>query len=141
MPRWTVHSLEGAITREQKDSIAEQVTNLYTKMGIPAFWVNVFFHTHTLGGFYSGGKAQHNSVFFHIDHAARKWASEEERQMFLGSIDQIMRPVLGGCSKWEFNVYWHNSDNWRINGMIPPMDRPEILKQWMETDDAIPYER
>jgi phenylpyruvate tautomerase PptA (4-oxalocrotonate tautomerase family) len=140
MPRWTIHLLAGSISPEEKDCIAESVTEVYTKMGIPAFWVNVFFHEHSLRGFYSGGKAQHSSIFFHIDHAARPFKSEEERLGFLDSIDAIMRPVLESkCFKWEFNVYDHPRENWRINGMIPPMDNPEVLQQWFEKNEPIPY--
>lgn len=140
MPRWTIHYPAGAISRDDKDQIAEKVAQLYTELGLPAFWVNVFFHEHSDGSFYAGGKAKHNSVFFHIDHAARKPQSEEARLMFIDRVDGIMRPVLGEkYMKWEFNVYDHPRDNWRINGMIPPMDHPEVLKQWIEKNEPVPY--
>ncbi|OBT78615.1 hypothetical protein VF21_02360 [Pseudogymnoascus sp. 05NY08] len=95
---------------------------------------------HSEGSFYAGGKAKHNSIFFHIDHAARKPQSEEARLRFIDRVDGIMRPVLGEkCMKWEFNIYDHPRDNWRITGMIPPMDHPEVLKQWIEKNEPVPY--
>jgi phenylpyruvate tautomerase PptA (4-oxalocrotonate tautomerase family) len=73
MPRWKIYNLEGTISRQDKDKLAEQLTALYVDLGIPAFWVNVFFHEMSVSRFYSGGKAEHNLVFFHIDHAEKNF--------------------------------------------------------------------
>jgi len=107
-----------------------KITKLYTELGIPAFWVNVFFNEFSAegGGYYSGGKSPHNSISFHIDHAARRFESEEQRGSFIAAVDDIVRPILGEKSfKWEF-IYEHPADNWRINGMVPPVHNPEVLR-------------
>lgn len=140
MPRWTIHSVAGALSPSEKDQIAKQVTDLYTSLGLPAFFINVFFHEHSVGNFYCGGKAQHNSIFFHIDHAARNFETEEVRSAFIAKVNSIMQPILGEKKKkWEYNIYEHPRDNWRINGMVPPIDHPEILKKWVEKDEAVPW--
>jgi phenylpyruvate tautomerase PptA (4-oxalocrotonate tautomerase family) len=143
MPRWNLYLLEGALSRQQKDELATNVTKLYTAHGIPAFWVNVFFNEYSAegGGFYSGGKSAHDSIFFHIDHAARGFESEEQRKDFIAAVNAIVRPIFGDQSfKWEFNIYEHPAVNWRINGMIPPVHNPEVLREWTEKDAPIPYD-
>lgn len=140
MPRWTLYTIEGALSPDEKQSIATQVTNLYSGFGLPAFFVNVFFNEFPPGGYFCGGKADHQAIFFHIDHAARPFESEEERLGFIEKIDAIVRPIFEPkLFKWEFNVYIHPGDNWRINGMIPPIQKPDVLQQWVEKNQAIPY--
>ena len=142
MPRWNIYTLEGTLARKDKDTLAEQITALYVSLGIPAFWVNVFFHEMPVSRFYSGGKAEHNSVFFHIDHAARNFETqpEEVRLGFIKKVNEIAGPILGKGLKWEYNIYDHPRDNWRINGMIPPMDHPEALKEWVAKDEPVVYD-
>lgn len=70
--------MAGTLSREDKDQIATQVTKIYTDLGFPAFWINVFFHENKEGGFYSGGKTPAKAAFFSITHAARQFKSEEE---------------------------------------------------------------
>jgi len=130
MPRWTFELIPGTLSRDEKDAIAKAVTEAYTEAGIPAFWVNVFFHENPVGCFYSGGQSPPNAIFFVIDHAARGWKSEEERLRFIDRINTIVGPILRPKGiKWEYNIYEHPAHNWRINGMVPPMNHPEALAQ------------
>ncbi|OBT61641.1 hypothetical protein VE03_08381 [Pseudogymnoascus sp. 23342-1-I1] len=130
MPRWTFEIIPGTLSGEEKDTIARQVTEIYTDAGLPAFWVNVFFHENPIGCFYSGGQSPPNAAFFIIDHAARSFKSEEKRLDFIGRINTIVGPIFEPKGiKWEYNVYEHPRDNWRVNGMIPPMDNPAVLQQ------------
>ncbi|KAE8358945.1 putative oxalocrotonate tautomerase [Aspergillus caelatus] len=141
MPRWTFYLSPNTLTQEEKGTIARKVTDLYIGLGIPAFWINVFFHEVGEGNFYSGGKYPPNAVFFHMDHAARKIASEEVRDEFIRKVNDIVRPILDPKGiKWEYNIYEHLRDNWRINGMIPPMDHPEVLEEWRERNAPVVYE-
>jgi phenylpyruvate tautomerase PptA (4-oxalocrotonate tautomerase family) len=141
MPRWTFYLREGVLPAEDMQRIASAVTELYVEMvGMPKFFVNVFFNEYPTGKFFSGGMADHNSVFFHIDHAARPFNSEEERLFFLDRAISIVRPIFDGkVKKWEFNVYEHPFHNWRINGMVPPMKDPEMMKLWVNKDKPIQY--
>ena len=43
MPRWTFELAPNTLTKEEKRTIAEKVTDLYVNRGVPAFFVNVFF--------------------------------------------------------------------------------------------------
>lgn len=141
MPRWTFELAPNTLTKEEKRAIAEKVTDLYVNRGVPAFFVNVFFHENGEGNFYSGGKTPPDAVFFHIDHAIRKLPDENERTRFISEANAIVRPIFDPKGiKWESNIYEHPRENWRINGMIPPVKHPEIYKQWFEKNEAIYYE-
>jgi phenylpyruvate tautomerase PptA (4-oxalocrotonate tautomerase family) len=140
MPRWTFETTPDTLSKAEKDTLAKGITDNYVKLGIPAFLVNVFFHENRIGTFYSGGKTPPNTVFFVIDHAARSFPSEEIRLSFIDSVNAIVEPVLGPKGvKWEYNIYQHPADNWRVNGMIPPVDQEGIWKQWIDQDAAVPY--
>ncbi|KAF9889847.1 hypothetical protein FE257_006937 [Aspergillus nanangensis] len=141
MPRWTFETTPGTFTREEKHTIARKVTDLYTARGVPRFFINVFFHENGEDNFFSGGKYPPNAVFFHIDHAMSKLPDEEARKEFIAEANAIMKPIMDPKGmKWESNIYEHPRYNWRINGMIPPVEHPEIMKEWTEKDMPIAYE-
>jgi hypothetical protein len=62
------------------------------------------------------------------------------RLNFIKKVNEIASPILGKGTKWEYNIYEHHRDNWRINGMIPPMDHPEVLKQWVAKNEPVQYD-
>ncbi|KAE8326491.1 putative oxalocrotonate tautomerase [Aspergillus sergii] len=141
MPRWTFYLSPNTLTQEEKGTIARKVTDLYIGYGIPAFWINVFFHETGEGNFYSGGQYPPNAVFFHMDHAAGKFDTEEVRGEFIRKVNDIVRPILDPKGiKWEYNLYEHPRHYWRINGMIPPMEYPEVLEEWREKNAPVVYE-
>lgn len=140
MPRWTFEVTPDTLTRAEKDTLAQAITNNYVKLGLPAFLANVFFHENRIGTFYSGGKTPPNTVFFVIDHAARPFPSEEARLAFIDSINHIVEPILSPKGvKWEYNIYEHPADNWRVNGMIPPVQQEELWKKWRDQNAAVKY--
>ncbi|KAA8647679.1 hypothetical protein EYZ11_006876 [Aspergillus tanneri] len=140
MPRWTFHLSSGILSDLQKDQLANAITEIYTNIGFPAFWVNVFFNESPTRGYYVGGKHKHRSVFLIVDHAAQSFGSEETRLNFLASIDKIVRPIFEPQNiDWELNVYEHPSDNWRINGMIPPVGNPVMLEKWVQANKPVPF--
>lgn len=140
MPRWTFELTPDTLSKAEKDTLATGITNIYVKYSIPAFLVNVFFHENRIGTFYSGGKTPPNTVFFVIDHAARSFPSEEVRLSFIDGINTLVEPILGPKGvKWEYNIYEHPADNWRVNGMIPPVQQEAIWQQWMDKNEAVKY--
>lgn len=140
MPRWTFEVTPDTLSREEKDKLAQDITDNYVQLGIPAFLVNVFFHENRIGTFYSGGKTPPNTVFFVLDHAARSFPSEEVRLAFIDSVNRIVEPILGPKGvKWEYNIYEHPADNWRVNGMIPPVQQKDHWEQWMNQNKPVKY--
>lgn len=56
------------------------------------------------------------------------------------SVDEIVRPLFEPRGiKWEYNVYIFPGDNWRIDGMVPPIHKPEVWTQWVEENRAVEY--
>lgn len=140
MPRWTFELTPDTLSASEKDILARGITDIYVERDIPAFLVNVFFHENRLGCFYSGGKTPPNTVFFVIDHAARRFPSAEVRLWFISRINDLVRPILAPKGvKWEYNIYEHPADNWRVNGMIPPVGQPDVWQQWTAENRAVPY--
>jgi phenylpyruvate tautomerase PptA (4-oxalocrotonate tautomerase family) len=140
MPRWTFEITPDTLSKSEKDTLATAITENYVKLGIPAFLVNVFFHENRIGTFYSGGKTPPNTVFFVLDHAARAFPNEAARLAFIDSINEIVKPILGPKGvKWEYNIYEHPPDNWRVNGMVPPVQQGAIWQQWIDRDEPIKY--
>ena len=59
---------------------------------------------------------------------------------FIDSVNKIVEPVLGPKGvKWEYNIYEHPADNWRVNGMVPPVREEGVWKEWMEREEAVRY--
>ncbi len=143
MPRWNFFLVAGLLSEEEKESVADQITQIYTRASFPKFWVNVIFEEQPSGNFYNGGKSDSKSIFFYISHAARSFESEEERLEFHDFVDKIVRPVFEPKGlEWEYNIYSWPSSNWRITGMEPPLpngDDPESFKLWREQNKAVPY--
>jgi phenylpyruvate tautomerase PptA (4-oxalocrotonate tautomerase family) len=140
MPRWTFELTPDTLSKAEKDILATGITDGYVKLGIPAFLVNVFFHENRIGTFYSGGKTPPNIVFFVIDHAARPFPSEEVRLGFIDSINNLVSPILEPKGiKWEYNIYEHPADNWRVNGMVPPVEQENLWQQWIDRNEAVKY--
>lgn len=87
-----------------------------------------------------GGKRRRTQYLWPIDHAARRFPSEEERPSFIARVNAIVGPILASKGlKWEYNIYQHPPVNWRVSGMVPPVADPEIWHQWIARDSAVPY--
>ncbi|OQE21798.1 hypothetical protein PENSTE_c011G02160 [Penicillium steckii] len=141
MPRWTFEYSPDSLSASERETLAQKITETYVEIGIPAFLVNVFFHELPSGRFYSGGKSQPDAIFFHIDHAASGFPNEDRRLRFIARVNKIVRPILDPKNiKWEYNIYEHPRHNWRVNGMIPPVEYPDIWKQWIERNEAVVYD-
>lgn len=87
-----------------------------------------------------GWKRRQTQYLSPTDHAARRFPSEEERLSFIARVNAIVEPILASKGlKWEYNIYRHPPDNWRVSGMVPPVADPEIWYQWIARDSAVPY--
>ena len=143
MPRWNIFTTSDLLSKQEKRTIADQVTKIYTSIGFPCFWVNVIFEELPVDNFYNGGETPSQSVFFYISHAAKGFDSEEERLNFHKGVDEIVRPILEPKGlHWEYNIHGYPPDNWRISGMEPPLpngENKQAFKLWQERNEAIPY--
>ncbi|EWZ28981.1 putative oxalocrotonate tautomerase [Fusarium oxysporum Fo47] len=139
MPRWTFEIIAESLAPSEKSTIAREATKIYTDVGFPKFWVNVFFHENDPNNFYIGADSSKN-VFLVINHTARTFESVAHRLGFLDRVDTILRPILEPKGlHWEFNIHEHPAQNWRMNGMIPPVNKPDVLQNWVSQNKPVPY--
>ncbi|PKX93528.1 uncharacterized protein P174DRAFT_420128 [Aspergillus novofumigatus IBT 16806] len=116
MPHWTFELSPNALSAAEKATLARQITE-------------------------TGGEAPPKAIFFYIDHAASGFPSEDRRLAFIARVNKIVRPILEPKDiKWEYNIYEHPRVNWRVNGMIPPVDHPDIWQQWFEGNQPVMYD-
>ncbi|GLA08397.1 hypothetical protein AnigIFM60653_009928 [Aspergillus niger] len=87
IPRCIFEVTLDTLSKDEKDRLAQAITENYVRLGIPAFLVNI-------GTFYSGGQTPPNTVFFVLDHTARPFPSEKVRLAFINSVNEMVQPIL-----------------------------------------------
>lgn len=82
MPLWRIFYHPSAFTAEQKKSLANDITKLYTspRAGLPAFYVNVLFIPLEEEDYYIGGEARKNFVRIAIEQIARTMPDPDTEQ-------------------------------------------------------------
>ncbi|KAF7593824.1 hypothetical protein BBP40_010759 [Aspergillus hancockii] len=138
MPLWLIHHSPQTLTNEDKHTLAQGITNLYTKAGLPAFYVRIHFHEMPLTDTFVGGKPHLKSVDLTIYHLARVMTSDKQKQRFLEAVDAILGPVFEPRGiDWEYFVQESPRDLWKINGLVPPEAGSEEEKEWVRLNQAM----
>lgn len=131
MPRWIIHHSPNTLTDEEKQAIAEGITNIYTRVGLPAFYVHLHFHQMSATETFIGGQSNPKFVDFTVYHTARSFQSEEQKQRFLSAVDKVLNPILEDKgADWEYFFTEAPRELWKINGMVPPEPGSEGEKEW-----------
>lgn len=140
MPTWNFVLSAGVLSKEEKDTVASQITKIYTDSGLPAFYVHIYFDEYTSGNYYNAATSPSKAVLLTISHVASHFASEKESLRFHEKVDATLRPLLEPKGLiWEYNVLLPSQSNWRINGMIPPTtDDRARLQRWAEDNAPVP---
>jgi phenylpyruvate tautomerase PptA (4-oxalocrotonate tautomerase family) len=99
MPVWRIFYNPSALSADQRQSLAKDVTKLYTEppLGLPAFYVNVLFIPLKENEFFIGGEPRSNFVRIVIEQIARTMLgpeTEEGRQARSGWNDKIVEVGL-----------------------------------------------
>lgn len=76
MPMWKIYHPENAFSDEDKQQLAQNITQLYSSF-LPKFYVNVFYHPIAASTCYIGGQQSNDFVWIAIDHIARSITSTE----------------------------------------------------------------
>ncbi|KAK3216290.1 hypothetical protein GRF29_8g2884852 [Pseudopithomyces chartarum] len=158
MPLWTIYHPRSTFTSEdEKSSLAQAITSLYTAVPLPAFYVNVLFVPLDPTNIYIGGVARpsphsaanepgpNSSVPFirlTIQHIARTLPNETVRDRFLNRIDEVLKPhVEDKGYDWEYSIEETSRDLWKVQGLVPPMPGSEAELLWVKENRATPFER
>ena len=141
MPLWDFHTTPNLLSPPEKQDLATSITNLYVSFGLPAFYVNVRFTSHDRESNFNGGQTQGNFAVIRIEHLARQFRDEEQKNGFFQAAAAILTPVLKPKEAiWEYAVTQLERDLWRINGFVPPLPRTEAEKKWVEVNWPVEFE-
>lgn len=140
MPFHRFYVPQGLYSSGDKRSIAEAVTEVYVKVGLPRFYVVVNFIEVSEENFYVGGKSSTDFVRISIHHIARHLPSRERKRDFMQRYEKAIEPFTKGRGiRWEIQVAEMDRDLWNENGMSPPPGGSDGELLWRKLDRAIPY--
>ncbi|KAF2004889.1 hypothetical protein P154DRAFT_560302 [Amniculicola lignicola CBS 123094] len=158
MPLWIIYHPQGVYeTTEEKQTIAKTITSMYTSVGLPAFYVNVFFMPLPPTSFFIGGVPRPSApspanapgpdssvpfIRITIQHIARTHTTKEQADRMLAGIDKVIKPwVYDKGYDSEYSVEETSRDLWKIDGLVPPMPRTEAEKVWARENRSSIYEK
>ncbi|KAK3682217.1 putative oxalocrotonate tautomerase [Podospora appendiculata] len=139
MPLWLVYHPEGTFTtQESRQTLAADITRIYTDAGLPAFYVVVNFVTLPSSNIFVGAEspaAGKPFIRISVDHIAVHFGNYEDtaqRQLrMVTRVDQVLKPhVADKGYDWEFHIDETPRELWKINGFIPPPWHSEAEKLW-----------
>ncbi|KAF1819137.1 uncharacterized protein K489DRAFT_384040 [Dissoconium aciculare CBS 342.82] len=144
MPLWIVyHPSTTFQTEEEKGAFSKDVTQIYTSVGLPAFYVVVNFIKLEEGETWVGGEKRTAKPFIRlaIDHIAINLPNEDASYRRVTSkIDQTLKPHIEDKGyDWEYHVSETERRLWKVNGLIPPAHPSEEEKLWVERNRAVEY--
>jgi phenylpyruvate tautomerase PptA (4-oxalocrotonate tautomerase family) len=138
MPLWTIYHPVNAFSPEDKDAMAEKVTDIYARV-MPRFYVNMVFQPIPEDSFYIGGKRRNNFVRITMEHIAREFPSEEMSRRFIDKVNQVLAPwVKDRGMDWEFHIDETPFTLWSVQGHYPPRAGTEDEKRWIAENRASP---
>ncbi|KAJ5136344.1 hypothetical protein N7448_004898 [Penicillium atrosanguineum] len=119
MPLWQIYHPAGTFEDlASKEAFAKDITEFYTQLGLPAFYVVVNFVPVPTG-----------EVF---DAAYRRTTSR---------IDNVLKPHIADKGyDWEYHVGETERRLWKVNGLIPPPWKSEQEQIWVKENRAVPYD-
>ncbi|KAK4033681.1 putative oxalocrotonate tautomerase [Parachaetomium inaequale] len=146
MPLWSIyHPPSTFTTPASKQLLAADITSIYTRGGLPAFYVVVnFIPVPTTDTFIGGQNPSPDKPFirFVADHIAIHLENDKARmQRVMGSIDAALGPhVKEKGYDWEVHVDETPRGLWVINGLVPPPFKSEAEKRWAELNRPVEWE-
>ena len=139
MPLLHFYHSKDVLDQDDKQNIATAFTQLYGAM-LPKFYVNVLFHDISPNNFYIGGEPLNDFVRLSIDHIARSFDSDENRQLFLDACHRILAPYIEKKKlRWELHVDETPFELWTIQGLRPPLPNSVAEQKWRQENRATPY--
>ncbi|KAH7696574.1 hypothetical protein AAVH_36355, partial [Aphelenchoides avenae] len=106
MPLHRIYHAVGAFTDEQKHGLAQAITDVYVdKVGLPPFYVNVFFIEIPKSNFFIGAKPTDKFVRITVQHIARQFENDEQKKGFMDLYEGAIAPFIKERGfDWETSV-------------------------------------
>lgn len=102
MPLWTIYHTPNIFTGKEKSALANSITEVYTAVGLPRFYVITVFKQIEPADLYVGGERTDSAVRIVVDHIARTLPDKAARERHhpaprrgAGTVSQQARPALG----------------------------------------------
>jgi phenylpyruvate tautomerase PptA (4-oxalocrotonate tautomerase family) len=139
MPLWHLCCPQNAYSADDKQAIAERITDIYVGVDLPRFYVSVIFHDVPNDSFFIGGKPTNDFVRVWIDQIARSTAPEH-RPFWLERVSSTLDPFVKARGyRWEIHIDQTPIDFWSVQGLKPLDAGSDAEKRWIEEDRVSPY--
>lgn len=140
MPLWKVYHPAGAYTAEDRKNLSERLTDLYTGIPIPRFYVVVLFEEVARNSCFVGGEPHDKFVRFKVEQIARTLPGPVIREWWIRTIDAVIAPFVKERGfDWEVSIDETPFDLWSLQGEIPPPFESLAEKKWVKENKASPY--
>jgi phenylpyruvate tautomerase PptA (4-oxalocrotonate tautomerase family) len=131
MPLWVFNHTRGAFSTEEKAALAKDITRIYTRVSLPAFYVNVQFFEMDASNIYVAGESAKAFTTVSIYHVARSFQTETDKLKFLKKTDEVLTVLKTKGMSWEYFIQEAPRELWKVNGIIPPPTGSAEEKEWL----------
>ncbi|OCK76410.1 hypothetical protein K432DRAFT_360432 [Lepidopterella palustris CBS 459.81] len=145
MPLWHIyHPPTTFTTTASKRSLATALTKLYTDIGLPAFYVNVFFHSMQPSDVWIGGEVLERPFVRLVGEqiAVRMPDQDEVYAEWLGKVDEAIKPHIHDMGyDWEYHIDETERRLWKVKGLYAPPFGSEEENMWAKENKAVPWKK
>jgi hypothetical protein len=111
MPLHRFYHAPGLFSAKDKEEISERITKVYTRGGLPAFYVIVVFVEVPTESILVGGKPSKKFVRIVSQHLARTMPTYERKQEVLNLLEDAFGPYVKDRGlDWEIHIEEHERD-------------------------------
>ncbi|KAJ5725284.1 uncharacterized protein N7483_006641 [Penicillium malachiteum] len=147
MPLWQIYHPTGTFEdNATKHAFAQDITKMYTDIGLPSFYVVTHFYKMDDENVFVGGKTNESGetpfIRIVITHIALRIPDVDAMYLRTTSrIDKIIKPYVADKGyDFEYHVDETERRLWKINSLIPPPHKSEAEQLWFKENRAVPYE-
>lgn len=141
MPLLRFYLSPNLLSAEEKNSLSQKLTEIYTSIGLPAFYVNVAFIEIPSDSFYVAGEPVNDFIRICIEHIAVKFASENHQQRYMKKLDSIIAPLFESKGfRWEYHINETPRELWKIQSIVPPPCQSPAEQKWARENRVSQYE-
>ncbi|KAH7033996.1 putative oxalocrotonate tautomerase [Macrophomina phaseolina] len=148
MPTWKFYHPDNVfMDPDEKQALSQAITDIYTGIGLPAFYVAVLFIPQPPNTIYRGGAAQPTLkkppyIRIMFSHIARHFEAgeSEEKTNFMDMVNRILKSFIADKGwDWEIDGTEGDLSFLRVQGMKIPPPGSEAEKLWKREDRPVPY--
>ena len=139
MPMWHIYCPADAYTAQDKQALANAITDLYAGfVQLPRFYVSVMFQELPADCFFIGGEPRSNFVRISIDHIAAGLESKYH-DSFMRRINRTIDPSVRDKG-FDYEVHCDETPRglWSIQGLKPPEWGSDEEKRWTQENRPSP---